>query len=85
MLFALIAAAAASLTAAPSHEAEVKPAPIAAAVPPAQAPGLAPAKTVRYCFRNVQEDHIVVGKLCRTRAQWMWHGVDPLDYIGRRK
>ncbi len=88
MMFALLAAAVALSTpsSAPSPRDEVaKPAAPAvetAALPTAPA---AAAKPTRYCFLNVEEDHIMRGKVCMTRKQWMWRGVDPFNYIGRTK
>ncbi|WP_322964187.1 hypothetical protein [Sphingomonas fuzhouensis] len=83
MMFALLAAAAA-LSALSPRENTVKPAaaPVEAGSLPTPA---AEAKPTRYCFLNVQEDHIMRGKVCKTRKQWLWNGVDPLDYIGRKK
>jgi hypothetical protein len=91
MIFALLAAAA--LTAAPAtaspRDDAAKPvaAPVAAATDVSAlptAPGAA-AKPTRYCFLNVEEDHIMRGKVCKTRKAWLWNGVDPLNYIGRNK
>ncbi|GAA3263070.1 hypothetical protein [Sphingomonas yabuuchiae] len=88
MMFALLAAAAAlsAPSSAPSpREEAVRPA--AAAVETAALPTTptAAAKPTRYCFLNVEEDHIMRGKVCMTRKQWLWRGVDPLTYIGRTK
>ncbi|GAM00694.1 hypothetical protein [Sphingomonas parapaucimobilis] len=83
MMFALLAAAV--LSAPSPREEAAKPAAPAvetAALPTAPT---AAAKPTRYCFLNVQEDHIMRGKVCLTRKQWMWRGVDPLDYLGRNK
>ncbi|MDQ1229777.1 MULTISPECIES: hypothetical protein [unclassified Sphingomonas] len=84
MMFALLATAAALSAPSPRDDvAKPAPAPVeAAALPTAPA---AAAKPTRYCFLNVQEDHIMRGKVCKTRKQWLWNGVDPLDYIGRNK
>lgn len=82
MMFALLVTAALS-TAAPREEA-VKP-----AAAPAEASSLptpqADPKATRYCFLNVEEDHIMRGKVCKTRAQWRFQGIDPLTYVGRNK
>jgi hypothetical protein len=91
MIFALLAAAA--LTAAPAtaspRDDVAKPAtaPVATSAETTAlptAPGAA-AKPTRYCFLNVEEDHIMRGKVCKTRKAWLWNGVDPLNYIGRNK
>ena len=76
-------AAAAALSAPTPREDVAKPA--APAVETAALPTAAAAdvKPTRYCFLNVQEDHIMRGKVCMTRKQWMWRGVDPLNYLGR--
>lgn len=83
MMFALFAAAAALSTPSSRDEA-VKP--VAA---PVEGSSLSTAQAdpqaTRYCFLNVQEDHIMRGKVCKTRKQWMWHGIDPLNYLGRKK
>ncbi|WP_294271665.1 hypothetical protein [Sphingomonas yabuuchiae] len=83
MMFTLLAAAA--LSAPTPREDVAKPA--APAVETAALPttAAADAKPTRYCFLNVQEDHIMRGKVCMTRKQWMWRGVDPLNYLGRNK
>ncbi|MDY0959115.1 hypothetical protein SOM26_10515 [Sphingomonas sp. CFBP8993] len=83
MILTLLAATAA-LTAASPRDDVVKPAaaPAAATALPT-AP--AAAKPTRYCFLNVEEDHIMRGKVCKTRKAWLWNGVDPLNYIGRNK
>ncbi|KQO58547.1 hypothetical protein [Sphingomonas sp. Leaf257] len=84
MMFALLAAAAALAAPLPREEA-ARPAATAvetAALPTAPT---AAAKPTRYCFLNVEEDHIMRGKVCMTRKQWLWRGVDPLTYIGRTK
>jgi hypothetical protein len=87
MIFALLAATAA-LTAAPATASprDDVAKPVAA---PAEATALptvpAAAKPTRYCFLNVEEDHIMRGKVCKTRKAWLWNGVDPLNYIGRNK
>lgn len=83
MMFTLLAAAA--LSAPTPREDVAKPA--APAVETAALPTAAAAdvKPTRYCFLNVQEDHIMRGKVCMTRKQWMWRGVDPLNYLGRNK
>ena len=83
MLFALLAAAA-SLSAPLPRDEVAKPAatPIEASALPIAS---APVKPTRYCFLNVEEDHIMRGKVCKTRKQWLWNGVDPLNYIGRKK
>ena len=92
MMFALLAAAAA--LAAPSPAPLSAPAPRDEAAKPAtpavEATSLpvVPTKAatpVRYCFLNVEEDHIMRGKICMTRKQWMWRGIDPLTYVGRNK
>ncbi len=84
MMFTLFAAAAA-LSAPTPREDVAKP--TAPAVETAALPttAAADAKPTRYCFLNVQEDHIMRGKVCMTRKQWMWRGVDPLNYLGRNK
>ena len=84
MMFTLLAAAVALSAPSPREDVAKPAAPgvEAAALPTAPA---AEAKPTRYCFLNVEEDHIMRGKVCMTRKQWMWHGVDPLNYIGRNK
>lgn len=83
MMFALFAAVAALSTPSPREEA-ARP---AAAVETAALPTAptAAAKPTRYCFLNVEEDHIMRGKVCMTRKQWLWRGVEPLNYLGRTK
>jgi hypothetical protein len=91
MVFALLAAAA--LTAAPAaaspRDDAAKPAtaPVAASAETTALPTApsAATKPTRYCFLNVEEDHIMRGKVCKTRKAWLWNGVDPLNYIGRNK
>ncbi|MGE7207453.1 hypothetical protein ACQKJZ_17470 [Sphingomonas sp. NPDC019816] len=80
MLIAMLATL--SQPAALPREAEAKPATMTAAVAT-----IAPAKAkpVRYCFNHVEEDHILRGKVCRTRAQWLWRNIDPLDYLNQTK
>ncbi len=84
MMFALFAAVAALSTPSPREEAAR---PAAAAVETAALPTAptAAAKPTRYCFLNVEEDHIMRGKVCMTRKQWLWRGVEPLNYLGRTK
>ncbi|MEG3090491.1 hypothetical protein [Sphingomonas sp. PB1R3] len=87
MILALLAATAA-LTAASPRDDVVKPAaaPVAATADATALPTApAAAKPTRYCFLNVEEDHIMRGKVCKTRKAWLWNGVDPLNYIGRNK
>ncbi|MET4896462.1 hypothetical protein RN629_04700 [Sphingomonadaceae bacterium jetA1] len=43
----------------------------------------ATARPLRYCFRGVRDDQTRRGKVCRSRAQWMEHGIDPLDSMRR--
>ncbi|WP_294311180.1 hypothetical protein [uncultured Sphingomonas sp.] len=85
MMFALFAAVAALSTPSPREE-SARPA-AAAAVETAALPTApsAAAKPTRYCFLNVEEDHIMRGKVCMTRKQWLWRGVEPLNYLGRTK
>jgi hypothetical protein len=84
MMFTLLAAAAALSVPSPRDEVAKPAAPAVetAALPTTLADD---AKPTRYCFLNVQEDHIMRGKVCMTRKQWMWRGVDPLNYLGRNK
>lgn len=82
MMFALLAAAAALSTPSPREEAARPAAAETAALPTAPT---AAAKPTRYCFLNVEEDHIMRGKVCMTRKQWLWRGVEPLNYLGRTK
>ncbi len=89
MMFVLLATTAA-LTAASPRDDAAKPvaAPVAAASAETTALPTAPSaatKPTRYCFLNVEEDHIMRGKVCKTRKAWLWNGVDPLNYIGRNK
>lgn len=90
MMFALLATAAALSTPLPRDEV-VKLAATPAATPAATSaevsalPTAPDPETTRYCFLNVEEDHIMRGKVCKTRAQWRWQGIDPLNYIGRNK
>lgn len=81
MMFIAMLAALSQPVALP-RDGEAKPATITAAVAT-----VAPAKTkpVRYCFNDVEEDHILRGKVCRTRAQWLWRNIDPLDYLNQKK
>ena len=80
MFIALLAAISHPVTL--PREAEAKPVAMAAAVATV-AP--AKAKPVRYCFNDVEEDRILRGKVCRTRAQWLWRNIDPLDYLNQKK
>ncbi len=86
MMFALLATAAALSTPLPRDEV-VKPAatPAATSAEVSALPTAPDPKTTRYCFLNVEEDYIMRGKVCKTRAQWRWQGIDPLNYIGRNK
>ena len=89
MLFAMLAIAAASMSSVQDGASRPGPSDIVAIAATATVTAT-PAQTVpnastRYCFLNVQEDHITRPKVCMTRAAWMRRDVDPLDYIGRRK
>lgn len=87
MILALLAATAALTAASPRDDVAKSAAAPAAASADGTALPTAPAaaKPTRYCFLNVEEDHIMRGKVCKTRAQWRWLGIDPLNYIGRNK
>lgn len=39
-------------------------------------------KPLRYCIPQVDDGHPYCPHVCRTRADWRRHGVDPLDYLG---
>ncbi|WP_343527972.1 hypothetical protein [Sphingomonas sp.] len=84
MLFSLIAAALVATV--PPHEGAAKPIvnPTPASTSVAVVAAM-PVKPTRYCFLHVQEDSIYRGKVCKTRKQWLWQGVDPFDYPARKK
>ena len=79
MFFAMLAAISQPVALPRDEEATLAATNAVAAAAPAKA------KPVRYCFNDVEEDRILRGKVCRTRAQWLWRNIDPLDYINQKK
>ncbi|WP_294234533.1 hypothetical protein [uncultured Sphingomonas sp.] len=77
MMMATMLAAALASAAAPGED-MLKP--VDVPVPPVAA---APARPVRYCFLTLEEDGRMPGKICKTRVEWRWRGIDPLAYLGR--
>ncbi|WP_230482228.1 hypothetical protein [Sphingomonas sp. Leaf21] len=84
MMFAMLATAVA-LSAPTPRDPAIKPASIAVDAGSLPTASVGGAKPVRYCFLNVEQDHVQRGKVCMTRKQWLWRDIDPLDYIGRNK